>query len=267
MQEEADPWGSLANIYNDYTEFRPQNAVIQYTNVNGVPTAVSPYRPSLPKYAVLAAHCYDIDPSDPTRANILRDGAWVKEQWTSLRSLLTPVYYDFDRSGRQSHRDEAEVEWMSPEECQRWVFHSNNKHRKFPTVMCYSYAIMDKLDFEHLGKVMEDGAGKDYSTEGTGSHMDAESRRVKRRRKVTDEDDVIASALREANDKTLSLNSLQFLVIHGDADTKAKAMAEIVKMSKLPVRRHSTPAVRRHSTPVSGVEESDFISDSDVDDN
>jgi hypothetical protein len=241
MVEENDPWGSLANIFNDYTRFCPQNCLIQYKDVLGVPTAISPYKPSHQKYTALAAHCYDINPSDPARAIYLRDGAWIKEHWRNLRAMLTPVYLDFNRSGRQSDRDEAETEWMSEEECTRWIFHSNNKHRKFPVVMMYSYAVLDKSDFEQLGKIMEDGVGKDYSAHCNGSHEQAEARRVKRRRLSRDVDDGVAEALRQGNRAAIQLESLKFIVQHGTELQKRDALNEIMKLSQLRTSRSPPP--------------------------
>jgi hypothetical protein len=93
MAEAADSYGELASIFNNYEEFTPQHAMLKYAN--GVKK--TPYQVNSDDWQELAAHCWDIEPTNLERKNIIRDGAWVKEQWTNLRgikySFLCTIYY------------------------------------------------------------------------------------------------------------------------------------------------------------------------------
>jgi hypothetical protein len=86
-------------MFNDWTNFKPQNPMIAYHMVDGQLVPVLPYVSVDPDTTALAAFCHDINPSDPTRAHIIREPSWFKEQWLKLRSTLVVVYADFYRSG------------------------------------------------------------------------------------------------------------------------------------------------------------------------
>ena len=47
---------------------------------------MTPIKPESPKVMNLANHCHDLNSSDLTRRNIFVDGAWIKEQWMSIKS-------------------------------------------------------------------------------------------------------------------------------------------------------------------------------------
>jgi hypothetical protein len=79
--------------------------LIQYSTPStpdGKSCPVNPYKASSPKYTVLASHAHDINPADKDRANIIRDGAWIKEHWTQLKGYLSRVFASFNKSGEQS---------------------------------------------------------------------------------------------------------------------------------------------------------------------
>ena len=86
LADDADPYGSLAVIFNDYEEFTPQNALIKYHMINGVSKPIVPFKPESQEVTNLANHCYGLNPTDLTRRNILHDGPWIKDHWLSMKS-------------------------------------------------------------------------------------------------------------------------------------------------------------------------------------
>lgn len=97
-----DPYNVLAERFMDYNSFRPQNGLIQYHFENGESVPLFPYRAISPDYTSLAAHCNDLDPCNKARSKIMRDGAWIKDQWLKLRSYMSLVLSDFNRSGKNT---------------------------------------------------------------------------------------------------------------------------------------------------------------------
>ncbi|KAJ1380214.1 hypothetical protein B484DRAFT_412116, partial [Ochromonadaceae sp. CCMP2298] len=166
-----------------------------------------------PDTTALAAFCHDINPSDPTRAHLIREPAWFKEQWLKLRSTLVVVFADFHRSGQMTPFGEAEVEWHSEREIARWVYHSGAKNRIFADVSKYAYAIMEFADFKGLGKHQPDGAGRDSSVAGEeeGNSGAANERRKASRgqAKAKNSGDNIGRSIRESAADESQLETLR----------------------------------------------------------
>jgi len=104
-----------------------------------------------------------IDPCCAERAGICRDSGWIKEQWLSLRALMNPVVNSFNRTGQFSNRSDAEVEWFSPDEQIRWLYHAVDKNRASPDVVAYAYAALEKSDFQAISRKLEEGSDIDNS--------------------------------------------------------------------------------------------------------
>lgn len=97
-----DPYGVLAERFMDYSGFSVQNGLIQYHLVNGTPVPIFPYRATSPEYTSISAQCNDLDPCNKSRSKIMRDGAWIKDNWLKLRSYMSLVLSDFNRSGKNT---------------------------------------------------------------------------------------------------------------------------------------------------------------------
>lgn len=230
MAEAADPYGALAVFFNDYDGFTPQNRLIQYELKDGKSVPVAPARAVDPECTNLAQYCKEINPTNLERRHIRRDGAWIKEKWLDLKRNLTLCFADFNRSGRHSNEDEAEVEWLSEEECARWIRHSTNKGRSFPGALAYSYCLMDRTDFESMGKQLEPGVGRDCSVGGDGAarssssdhgrkrKMRLESSKSKKSRSGVREGSNLAAVLRQVAAQENQLTALQYLAGQGDRE-------------------------------------------------
>ena len=67
---------------------------------------------------------------------------------------------------RRSGKSMSDITFTSPEEQQRWLYHSTSHSRKFPSVVCYSFYLFESNDMHSLGKEMERGTGRDNSVMG-----------------------------------------------------------------------------------------------------
>jgi hypothetical protein len=125
QSEAARPLSCLAEIFNDYSLFTPQNVMVQYVSRgNERPAKKQPYEPSSSEWATLANHCHDIEPTNTCRTHIIRTEAWIKETWNDCRKYLHQTFIQYNRSGQ--HDSEMD-EWCSQKELERWVRATNYK--------------------------------------------------------------------------------------------------------------------------------------------
>ncbi len=82
--EAANPLDALAEIYNDYKNFQPENAMVNYVSVdmNSMPVKKQPYQASAPEWAFLANYAHNLEPTNLSRRHIIRGADWVKSTWT-----------------------------------------------------------------------------------------------------------------------------------------------------------------------------------------
>ena len=243
MGDEEDPYGMLAARFNNWVDFRPQNVLIKYRHdeQSGRPVPVIPFRSASEETETLFSKCKELNPTNMDRSRIIRDGAWVKQLWTQQRGALAAIHSDFHRSGQQSGRGEAEMDWMSAAEQARWVYHASNKSRLNDTATTYSFAIFDKADFEeNLGKEMQGGAGVDSSLSGgsgkKGKKKDSNSSKARReanrnkgrRGKEGDNDESkLAEVLETAMKSEAREKQLRFLMEFGSQEDKTMALTEM----------------------------------------
>ena len=232
----ANPWDELAVIYNDYNLFQPQNLSVKYEldPATSQPRKKNPYEPLEEELSGIAAHCHELDPSDTSRANVIRDGEWIKKKWTECRGALYPIFTDFERSGRQKATND---EWMSPVEQLRWIYHAG-KAKLSPMVMMYSIVIFEKADFESLGRELPMGTGIDNSLiGGSDSRSNATSRQTFRKsksgkgeRQDRSKRFELGEILSIGNQRENQINALSILLQFGRTkELKRKAQDELIK--------------------------------------
>ena len=188
---------------------------------------VVPWVSASPDTETLFSKCKDLNPCDDSRANIHRDGAWIKDYWTKLRGFLSLIYVDYERSGKNNNKEgEGEIEWMGIGEQARWVYHAGTKNRLNDQVTTYSYGLLDQADFaDSLGKEMQKGTGVDSSLSGQ-KISSSDKRKGKRKlggrardrepERDTDLTSIIADALSMDNER----QSMSLLLQFGDAKDK-----------------------------------------------
>jgi hypothetical protein len=93
--ESANPLEFLAEIYNDYDNFLPQNLMVQYVSVsrNSRPVKKCPYVASSAEWSYLATFTHELDPANLSRKNIIRGPDWIKATWGEVRKYLHQVFF------------------------------------------------------------------------------------------------------------------------------------------------------------------------------
>jgi hypothetical protein len=240
----ANPLSCLAEIYNDYEQFQPQNLMVAYVNDPGTgkPVKKNPWEPSGEEWEELAIQTYDIEPTNLTRRNIFRDAKWMKSTWNDVRKYLFQVFIQYNRSGQRSG---DMGEWCSPEEQQRWLRAAfwkggaTNTIVRFPTAMIYSIAVLELGDFEGIGRTMPNGTGVDNSVADTGPDGEATDAAVARKRKKrgtykkatatksSPGNEAMFKALRQGTESEAKMSALRLILEFGTAAQKRKAMKTI----------------------------------------
>jgi hypothetical protein len=238
----ANPLSCLAELFNDYAEFTPQNIMVAYVHdpAAGKPVKKGPWEANSEEWEDLAIQTYDIEPTNLARRNIYRDAKWIKSTWNDVRKYLHQVFQQYNRSGQRSG---DMGEWCSPEEQQRWVRaafwkgSSTNTIVRFPTVMIYSIAVLEQGDFEGISRTMPEGTGIDNSVAQT----DASTRSKKRKtrgpynkntaKKSSPSNDAMLVALRQGTQTEAKLSALRLIMEFGSTAEKKKAMKKIGKLA------------------------------------
>jgi hypothetical protein len=140
VADAANPLGCLATIFNDYDGFKPQNLMVAYTYdwALRVPIKKVPYQASSDEWSELANHTHDLEPTNLSRRNVLRDSSWIKNTWNDVRRFLHQVFMQYNRLGQH---DPEKGEWCSEKERQRWIRAAlwrnsgSNTMVRYPTVM------------------------------------------------------------------------------------------------------------------------------------
>lgn len=140
LSEAANPLDSLADLFNNYEDFTPQHAMLEYTCRDGNPFRVVPYKANSPEWEQVIDEVHDIEPNNIRRSEILRDGAWIKLHWSELRKCLHDVFLIYNRSGQHSVDKD---DWGSEVEIDRWKRNSL-KYTKYPKVILYAVALFEE---------------------------------------------------------------------------------------------------------------------------
>ena len=97
LSDAANSYAALAVIFNDYNEFCPQHLMVKYIDKNGVATRKNPYEANSDEWETLVDDCWDIEPTNVSRKNVIRDGAWFKATWTEVRGFLHQAFKIYNR--------------------------------------------------------------------------------------------------------------------------------------------------------------------------
>jgi hypothetical protein len=226
--------------------------MIVHLFVDGRSVPKYPYDPVDSDSTCLASFCHEINPSNPQRSgpHFYRDEGWIKEHWLKLKATMVTVWLDFDRSGRETGRDEAEVEWFPPEECRRWIYHTGVHNRAHPDVIRYAYALMEKADFVKMGKANPPGAGRDNGVEGEqeGDAGAANDRRKANKGKASSskEGGDVGEAIITVAGTEVQLACYRFQFENGGPESKEEAYKAIKRFS---AKRSFSPDAVAPSAP------------------
>lgn len=97
MDGYRDPYDTLADAFNDYDNFKYENATYptKTRDSNGIIVVSS----SDPDLVMVAKRCHDINPNDSNRPR--RDKNWIKSKWKESNGSILKQYAKYDKSGRQ----------------------------------------------------------------------------------------------------------------------------------------------------------------------
>jgi hypothetical protein len=158
QSEATNALSHLAERFNDYDDFVPQNLMVEYVHAgNDRPVKKNPHVPSCEEWAALANEMHDIEPTNLAQKDIIRDESWIKETWTDCQKWLYQTFMQYNRSGQH---DAYMGEWCSPKELDRWVRATkyktpgSNSIIHYPTAMVYSICLFDEAGFKSIGQEM-----------------------------------------------------------------------------------------------------------------
>jgi hypothetical protein len=169
-KNDDDPWAVLAANFNNYDEFKYQNEAVKY-NEDG--KKIQPFQARKPAFTKIAAKSYELDPTAEERP--MRDGVWMKEKWCDMRNMLSKVYDNFTRSGRHDGGDDEEDDWHTESQAQDWTNFADRA--AYVNVAIYSYCLLDRAQFDELGRSLPQG--RDDGKGGEGAEKDRRRRRGK----------------------------------------------------------------------------------------
>jgi len=228
--EASNPLTYLAEIFNDYEDFCPQNVMVQYVpnGPNNYPVKKNPYQASHTDWAFLANFTHDLEPTNLSRRDIIRGEDWIKSTWTDCRKYLHQMFVNYNRSGQH---DDDKDEWGSEKELQRWCRAANWKPKsgsqgtiiRYTSAMIYSIAVLELSDFEGIGRKMPKGAGVD-ATVNNGAQAGRHQRKKRKSSKSTlDSYGSIVDMLREGDKKDQQLVALRIFFECGNTEEKKMA--------------------------------------------
>lgn len=162
----ANPLSYLAEMFNNYEEFTPQNIMVEYSSprIHLPPLKKNPYQPSATEWSYLATFAHDLESTNHTRKQIIRGEDWIKYTWTDCHKYLHQKFINYNRSGQ--HVDDKD-EWGPETDLRHWLRAAKwnpsiaGSIIWFTSVMIYSIIVLDIYDFEAIGWKMLKGMGVD----------------------------------------------------------------------------------------------------------
>lgn len=135
-----DPYSILAEAFNDYSNFKYENA--SYPKLehdkNGM-MVITSYDEAL---NAVAKRCHDINPNDSNRPK--RDGNWIKSKWKELNSSIAKQYAKYATSGRQ---DGSNIETL-------WVEFLDHGQDTVNVVVYYVICLFNLSELNTIGKIL-----------------------------------------------------------------------------------------------------------------
>jgi hypothetical protein len=231
--EASNPLVYLAEIFNDYEEFRPQNLMVQYVSAGSdrPPIKKNPYQASQTEWAFLANFTHDLEPTNLSWQGIIREEDWIKSTWTDCRKYLHQMFINYNRSGQH---DNGMDEWGSQKELERWCRAASWKPKagsgqstiiRYTSTMIYSIAVLELSDFEGIGRKIPKSTGVD-ATVKNGAKASRRQRNKKRKTSPqgsTDSSASIIDMLREGDKNDQQLVALRIFFESGNAEEKKMA--------------------------------------------
>jgi hypothetical protein len=238
----ANPLSCLAELFNDYDQFQPQNQMVAY--VYDPATRTSKKKARGKPAVMIGIQTYDIEPTNVARRNIYREAAWIKSTWNDVCKYLHQVFVQYNRSGQRSG---DMGEWCSVEEQQRWVRAafwkggSTNTIVRYPTVMIYSIALLEQADFETIGRLMPTGTGIDNSVAVADAATTLQNKKKRKKRgtynnKKNSNDspsnnNAMLRVLQSGTQTESQLSALCLTLQYGIPSEKKKAMKEVNRVA------------------------------------
>jgi hypothetical protein len=88
--EQANPLSYLAELFNNYEEFAPQNVMVEYVSqgVDLPPLKKQLYQPSATEWAYIAMFTHDLKPTNLSHRILIRGEDWIKATWSDCHRYL-----------------------------------------------------------------------------------------------------------------------------------------------------------------------------------
>jgi hypothetical protein len=226
--EAFNPLTFLAEIFNDYDKFHPQNVMVQYISPgpDEHPVKKHPYQASHTKWAFLADFIHDLEPTILSRRDIVRGEDWIKSTWTDCRKYLHQMFVNYNRSGQH---DDDKDEWGSQKELEHWTRAATWKPKsgstqgciiRYTSAMIYSVAVLELSDFEGIGRKMPKGTGVDATVHNGARAGHHQRKKRKSSKSNIDSSGAIVDMLREGDAKDQQLVALRIFFESGTAHEK-----------------------------------------------
>ena len=237
--ESANPLCCLAEMFNNYDEFTPQNAMVEYVSpgINLPPVKVNPYKPSSAEWSYLAAFTNDLEPTNLSRRAIIRGPDWIKSTWNYCQKYLHQMFVNYDRSGQ--HDDDKDERGLEKElhhwsRAARWNPPSGTCGTviRYQNAMIYSIAIMDISDFQAIGRKMPSGTGVDATIDNNAVVPEHKKRKRKSKNNESKKAASIAHVMEVGDAREAKISMLKVLLQFGTSNAiKLKAQKELMAMA------------------------------------
>jgi len=214
--EGANPLSYLAEVFNDYEGFTPQNLMVEYMSpgVNLPPVKKNPYQANANEQSYLATFTHDLKPTNAAHKDIIRGEDWIKSTWTDCRKYLHQMYINYNRSGQH---DDDKDEWGSEKELRHWSKAVKWNPSNAGSIICctssmiYSIDVLDICNFEAIGCKMPKDTGVD-ATMDNGTVVGEHKKRKRKTKTSTSNGADIVRAFEQSEEREDKRYALRMLL-------------------------------------------------------